>query len=97
MDTACRSFSLSFNLSDLKDLNSFLESRSYVVGFRATAKDAELFTALGKAPDAKKFPNVARFYSHMSSYSAAALAALPAGFGGGAAPAKKEGGKPAAK
>ena len=80
-----RSFSLTFNLAEPKDLNTFLESRSYVVGYKATATDAALFAALGKAPDAKKYANVARFYSHMASYAPAALAALPAAIGGGAA------------
>jgi elongation factor 1-beta len=56
-----------------------------VVGYKATATDAALFAALGKAPDAKKYANVARFYSHMASYAPAALAALPAAIGGGAA------------
>ena len=80
-----RSFSLTFSLAEPKDLNTFLESRSYVVGYKASATDAALFKALGKAPDAKKYANVARFYSHMASYAPAALEALPAAIGAGAA------------
>ena len=61
-------FSLSFDVATpagLGDLNAFLQSRSYVVGFTASAVDVSLFTVLGKAPDAAKFPNVARFYNHI--------------------------------
>jgi len=68
-----------------------------VVGFSPSQKDVELFTALGNAPDAAKYPNVARFYSHIASFSAAAKAAFPAGFGSAAAaPAKPAAAKPAA-
>ena len=60
-----------------------------VIGFSATKKDVELFEAIGKAPDAAKYPNVARFYSHIASFSADQKAKLPAAFGaaGAAAPA----------
>ena len=67
-----------------------------VVGFTATQKDAELFAALGKAPSAAAYPNVARFYSHIASFSPAALAKLPAGFGSAAAAAAPAAAKPAA-
>ena len=95
-----RSFNITFSLTELKDLNTFLESRSYVVGYTASATDAALFAALGKAPDAKKFANVARFYSHLASFTPEARAALPAHIGGGVAggavaPAAKAAGKPA--
>jgi elongation factor 1-beta len=84
------SFSLTFNTATpagLGDLNAFLQSRSYVVGFTATQKDVELFNAIGKGPDAGKYPNVARYFSHIASLSADAKAKLPAGFGAGAAAA----------
>jgi elongation factor 1-beta len=66
----------------LKDLNVFLQSRSYIVGFSASAADAQLFTAIGGEPDASKFPNVARFYKHIASLSAEARKALPSVIGG---------------
>ena len=59
--------------------------------FTASAADAALFAAIGTEPDAKKFPNVARFFKHIASLSAEARAALPAAIGGAGA-----GGKPAA-
>ena len=92
-----RSFSLTFSTTDLKDLNEFLESRSYVVGFKPSATDSALFAALGKAPDAKKFPNVARYYSHIASFGSATF---PAALGAGAAAtggAVKAASKPAAE
>ena len=50
----------------------------------------QLFTALGKAPDASKFANVARFYNHIASFSADARGKFPSAFGGkAAAPAAK--------
>jgi len=82
-----RSFSLTFSTAagDLGDLNVFLQSRSYVVGFTPSAVDAALFKALGAEPSAAKFPNVARFYKHLASFSAEARAAFPAAIGGAAA------------
>jgi elongation factor 1-beta len=77
-----RSFSLTFSTTDLKDLDAFLQSRSYLVKFSASAADAALFTAIGKEPDAAKFPNVARYYKHIGSMSAEARKALPAFIGG---------------
>jgi hypothetical protein len=58
-----------------------------VIGFAPSQKDVELFNAIGKAPDAAKFPNVARYYSHIASFSADAKAKWAAGFGGAAAAA----------
>jgi elongation factor 1-beta len=78
-------------------LNAFLESRSYVVGFKASATDAALFNALGKAPDAKKYANVARFYAHLSSFTPAARDAFPAALGAGAAASGAAAPKAAAK
>jgi elongation factor 1-beta len=76
-------FTLSFSLTDLKDLNTFLASRSYVVGFTASKTDAELFAALKSAPNAAKFPNVARYYSHIAALGDAKTK-LPAVIGGSA-------------
>lgn len=91
-------FTLTFNTdaASLGDLDAFLRGRSYVVGFSATQTDVELFNALGKAPDAAKFPNVARFYNHIASFSADARKAFPAAFGAKAGAAAAKGGKAAA-
>lgn len=67
---------------------------SFARSFSPSATDVALFDALAKAPDAAKFPNVARFYNHVASFSAEQrkkfAAALGAGAAGaGAAPAKK--------
>ena len=72
-------FTLSFdtaNAAGLASLDGFLKGRSYVIGFSATQKDAELFTAIGKAPDAKAYPHVARYFNHIASFSAEARAAF---------------------
>lgn len=93
-------FTLSFDAASpagLADLDVFIRGRSYVVGFSATQADVELFNAIGKAPDAAKFPNLARFYNHIASFAADARAKWPAAFSGkaGAAPAKAAAAAPA--
>lgn len=52
--------------------------------FQASASDAALFKAIGKAPDAGKYPNLARYYSHIASFTEAARNAFPATLGAGA-------------
>jgi len=83
-------FTLSFDVASpqgLADLDAFIRGRSYVVGFSASQTDVELFGALGKAPEAAKYPNLARYYNHIASFSADARKAFPAAFGGKAAAA----------
>lgn len=53
-------------------LNTFLSSRSYVAGFVASAKDAELCEAvagvvLDVADLATNFPHVSRWWNHIAS------------------------------
>lgn len=56
--------------SGLKNLNSFLESRSYVEGWSASQADVVLYDGLGsKGPDAKKFPHARRWYNQIASYT----------------------------
>lgn len=61
--------------------------------FSPSSTDVALFDALAKAPDAAKYPNVARFYNHIASFSAdqrkkfAAALGAAAGKAGAAAPA----------
>ncbi|KAL2818961.1 hypothetical protein BDW59DRAFT_151689 [Aspergillus cavernicola] len=48
--------------------NTFFESRSYVVGHAPSQADVVTFKAFSSAPDAEKYPNVARWYKHIASY-----------------------------
>ncbi|WVQ70935.1 hypothetical protein IAR50_000460 [Cryptococcus sp. DSM 104548] len=63
------------SISDLKQLDQHLASRSYVDGNQPTTADVELFKALGEAP---AFSHVVRWYKHIASHSAD-FASLPAG------------------
>mmetsp|Transcript_41521 Transcript_41521/g.54660 ORF Transcript_41521/g.54660 Transcript_41521/m.54660 type:complete len:237 (+) Transcript_41521:48-758(+) len=71
--------SFSLTLANNADINAFLESRSYVIGFAPTQSDVALFKAIGSTPDAKAFPNVARFFAHIASFSEDARSRWPAG------------------
>ncbi|PLN83811.1 putative elongation factor 1-beta [Aspergillus taichungensis] len=48
--------------------NNYFANRSYVVGDGATQADVVTFKAFSGAPDAEKYPNVARWYKHIASY-----------------------------
>ncbi|KAL5336960.1 hypothetical protein BJX70DRAFT_400138 [Aspergillus crustosus] len=48
--------------------NTFFASRSYVVGHAPSQADVVSFKAFSSAPDAEKYPNVARWYKHIASY-----------------------------
>ncbi|KFY67613.1 hypothetical protein V496_01504 [Pseudogymnoascus sp. VKM F-4515 (FW-2607)] len=50
-------------------LNSYLTTRSYIVGYNASQADVATFKALSSAPDAAKYPNAARWYKHIASYT----------------------------
>lgn len=59
-----------------------------------------LYNALGKAPDAAKYPNVYRFYTHIASFAGKKLPAgvtSSAGAASAAAPAPKAAAAPAPK
>jgi len=80
----------------LKNLNTYLESRSYVEGWTASSSDVALFEAISKAPCANKWPHVRRWHNQIASYSGEEKKKLPgvaktvADFGGtssGKAPA----------
>jgi len=84
----------------LEALNKYLVDYSYVDGYLLSGADFESHSAVGSAPDAKKFPHVARWYTHISSYSTeerkahgaapAAAAAAPTSAPAAAAPADKK-------
>ncbi|EAU38967.1 elongation factor 1-beta [Aspergillus terreus NIH2624] len=48
--------------------NNYFASRSYVVGDAPSQADVVTFKAFSGAPDADKYPNVARWYKHIASY-----------------------------
>ncbi|KAL2003954.1 hypothetical protein VTN02DRAFT_1473 [Thermoascus thermophilus] len=48
--------------------NSFLETRSYVEGHAPSQADVVTFKAISSAPDAEKYPHLARWYKHIASY-----------------------------
>ncbi|KAK7753233.1 Translation elongation factor 1 beta [Diatrype stigma] len=49
-------------------LNSWLTTRSYVVGYSPSQADVATHKALSSAPDASKYPNAARWYKHIASF-----------------------------
>ncbi|KXH37900.1 DNA replication complex GINS protein PSF1 [Colletotrichum simmondsii] len=49
-------------------LNSWLTTRSYIVGSTPSQADVATFKALQSAPDAEKYPHAARWYKHIASY-----------------------------
>ncbi|CAI7580440.1 Elongation factor 1-beta [Penicillium manginii] len=48
--------------------NNYLSTRSYVVGSSPSQADVVTFKAFSAAPDAEKYPHVARWYKHIASY-----------------------------
>lgn len=49
-------------------LNSWLKTRSYIVGKSPSQADVTIFKALSGSPDAEKYPHAARWYKHIHSY-----------------------------
>lgn len=65
-------FTISFDLANdagLAALNRFLEPRAFITGFTPCASDLVVFQAIGSAPDASKYPNVARYYKLIAGVS----------------------------
>ncbi|KAJ5955301.1 hypothetical protein N7501_009580 [Penicillium viridicatum] len=54
--------------SGLTVLNSWLTTRSYIVGFSPSQADVAVFKALSTAPEVAKYPYAARWYKHIVSY-----------------------------
>jgi len=50
-------------------LNNYLTTRSYIVGYAPSQADVAVFKATSSAPDAAKYPNAARWYKHIASYT----------------------------
>jgi len=53
----------------LTSLNSWLTTRSYIVGYSPSQADVVSFKALESAPDATKYPHAARWYKHINSWT----------------------------
>ncbi|KZT64196.1 hypothetical protein DAEQUDRAFT_732924 [Daedalea quercina L-15889] len=76
---------------DLAKLNAHLITRSYVEGYTPSQADVHVYKAISSAPDASAYPAVARWYTHIKSYTAefdsfsGSSKAGEAFFGGGAA------------
>eukprot|EP01098_Paradermamoeba_levis_P016776 TRINITY_DN9283_c0_g1_i1.p1 TRINITY_DN9283_c0_g1~~TRINITY_DN9283_c0_g1_i1.p1 ORF type:complete len:233 (-),score=83.74 TRINITY_DN9283_c0_g1_i1:73-720(-) len=70
----------------LEALNKYLVDYSYIEGYVLSAADFEHHAAAGSAPDSKKYPHAARWFSHISSFSEEERAH----FGAPAAPAQKQ-------
>lgn len=83
--------------SGLQELNKFLETRSYIDGYKPSGADSSLLTEITAVVDSKKFPHVARWLSHITSFSASARAAWGGAAAAAPAPAAKAAAKPAAK
>ncbi|MCO6717054.1 hypothetical protein, partial [Streptomyces sp. CHB19.2] len=49
-------------------LNSWVSTRSYIVGYSATQADVTVFKALKEAPNAAKYPAAARWYKHVATF-----------------------------
>ncbi|KAF7759660.1 hypothetical protein Agabi119p4_11355 [Agaricus bisporus var. burnettii] len=56
--------------ANLQKLNDHLASRSYVEGYTPSQADVHVLKAISSDPDAKKYPHVARWYTHIKSYAA---------------------------
>jgi elongation factor 1-beta len=53
----------------LSVLNSWLTTRSYIVGYSPSQADVATYKALKSGPDSSKYPHAARWYKHVASYS----------------------------
>ena len=70
--------SFTITINTLEALDAFLFTSSYVEGFQPTQADVKLLDFVGSAPDAARYPNVARWYKHITSFSAQEQAKFPA-------------------
>ncbi|KAK7018123.1 elongation factor 1-beta [Favolaschia claudopus] len=79
-------------MADLTKLEQHLATRSYVEGYTASQADVTVFKAIGSAPKPTAHPHVARWYTHIQSYtsefgSLSGSSAAGKAFLGGGAPA----------
>eukprot|EP00898_Chlorokybus_atmophyticus_P004320 jgi/Chlat1/488/Chrsp103S01089 len=83
--------------SGLKELDSYLLTRSYVTGYQASRDDLAVYAALASAPDASKYANAARWFKHITSLLGDNFKGESTGvnLGSGAAPAAGPASSPA--
>jgi elongation factor 1-beta len=55
--------------TEVKQFNDYLATRSYVDGYEPTSRDAALYSHFKKDLNAGQFPHVARWHSHIASFS----------------------------
>ncbi|CAI5445715.1 unnamed protein product [Caenorhabditis angaria] len=71
----------------LAAFNQTLAEQAFANGFVYSGEDAQLFAALGSAPAAATYPNVARWFANIASYTEAERKAWPSAGGSAAAAA----------
>lgn len=54
---------------DFESINTFLASRSYLVGYVPSTADVKLASEVKESPDSTKYPHLARWYKHIQSFS----------------------------
>ncbi|EEB11659.1 elongation factor 1-beta', putative [Pediculus humanus corporis] len=64
----------------VKDLNSYLEDKSYISGYEPSQDDVKAFDSMGKAPGSDT-PNALRWYNHIKSFNNDERKKFPAGTG----------------
>ena len=69
----------------MQELDSFLQTRSYIDGYSISDADKQCFQALKISPDSKKYPNVFRWYLHIASVQGTRFIPFP-----GVPPLQKE-------
>ena len=62
--------------AELANLNTYLQSRSYICGYVPSQSDTAVYTALSSTP-APDYTHVLRWYNHISSYGEAAISSFP--------------------
>ena len=82
-------------LSTAAEVNDYMKTRSYVEGYAFSAKDVEVFAAIG-LPDQKQHPHAYRWYVHAAALSGSKCLALVGGGKAAPAPAKAAAPKKAA-
>ncbi|GAA5858074.1 hypothetical protein JCM8547_005642 [Rhodosporidiobolus lusitaniae] len=56
--------------ADLQAVDKFLAHSSYIEGYTPSQADVAVFKAIPSAPNSTKYANLARWYTHIESYSA---------------------------
>ncbi|KAF7369817.1 hypothetical protein MVEN_00314400 [Mycena venus] len=62
-------FSSPSSMANITKLEQHLASRSYVEGYTPSQADVVVFKAISSAPSAESSPHVARWYTHIKSYT----------------------------